>query len=70
MRACAVCRVAGGGNPELATCPWFVPELLRWVARVRVAMGRRVIITYPVYVLSDLHRKYAGVREIDSMAHG
>ena len=22
---------AGGGNPELSTCSWFVPELLRWV---------------------------------------
>ena len=21
----------GGGNPELSTCGWFVPELLRWV---------------------------------------
>jgi hypothetical protein len=21
---------AGGGNPGLSTCSWFVPELLRW----------------------------------------
>ena len=23
--------VPHGGNPELSTCGWFVPELLRWV---------------------------------------
>jgi len=34
-RVCDTVCVAGGGNPELTTCLWFVPELLRWVAAVR-----------------------------------